>query len=107
MQLVQCNLESAWGLAVAGCGNSDGLSEQSMEIVAVGLFGGEVMLTKMTFSLGVPALSGSVEPFRVILGEQWMALGLDPRSTFPSLTSRGIDPFSEMSIQDRRRKIRS
>ena len=37
--------ESAWGLAVAGCGNSDGLSEQSMEIVAVGLVGRDVMLT--------------------------------------------------------------
>src|SRR5271155_2443600 len=56
-RLVQCYLESAWGLAVAGCGNSDGLSDQSMEIVAVGLFGGEVMLTKMTFFLGVPAFN--------------------------------------------------
>src|SRR5277367_3634799 len=34
-------LESTWGLALAGCGNSDGLSEQSVEIVATGLFGGE------------------------------------------------------------------
>ena len=103
-QLVQCNLESAWGLAVAGCGNCDGLSEQSMEIVTGGLFGREVTLKKLTFLLGVP-------PFRVILGEKWIALGLDPRSTFPSSTSPGIDPFSEMSIQDRRpqmdRKIRS
>jgi hypothetical protein len=102
---------SAWGLALAGCGNSDGLSEQSMEIVAVGLFGGEVMLTKWIFFPGVPALFGSVQPFRVILGEEWIALGLDPRSTFPSSTSPGIDPFSEMSIQDRwpqmDRKIRS
>ena len=78
-RLGQCNLESAWGLAVAGCGNSDGLSEQSMEIVAAGPFGGEVMLTKLTFLLGVPALFGSVQPFRVILGEEWIALGLDPR----------------------------
>ena len=113
-RLVQCNLESAWGLAVAGCGNSDGLSEQSMEIVAVGLFGGEVMrqVTKGTsFLVGGPALFGSVQPFRVILGEEWITLGLDPRSTFPSSTSPGIDPFSEISIQDRRpqmdRKIRS
>src|SRR5271170_3684778 len=71
-QLVQCNLESAWGCAVAGCGNSDGLSEQSMEIVAVGLFGGEVMLTKRASILGVPALFGSLQPFRVILGEEWI-----------------------------------
>jgi hypothetical protein len=59
-RLAQCNLESAWVLAVAGCGNSDGLSEQSMEIVAVGIFGEEVMLTKLAFFLGVPALFGSV-----------------------------------------------
>src|SRR5271156_1970572 len=98
---VQRNLESAWGLAVAGCGNSDGLREQSMEIVAGGLFGGEVMLTKVTFFLGVPALFGSVQPFRVILGEEWIAVGLDPRSTFPSSTSPGIDPFYERPIQDR------
>ena len=81
---------------------------QISSIVAVG---GEVMLTKMTFFLGVPALFGSVQPFRVILGEEWIALGLDPRSTFPCSTSLGIDPFSEISIQDRRpqmdRKIRS
>ena len=49
--VVQSNLESAWGLAVAGCGNSDGLIEQSIEIVTVGLFGGEVILTKPTFFL--------------------------------------------------------
>ena len=42
-RLVQCNLESAWGLAVAGCGNSGGLS---VEIVAIGLFGGEVVDTR-------------------------------------------------------------
>jgi hypothetical protein len=101
-RLVQCNLESAWSLAVAGCGKSDGLSEQSMEIVAVGLFGGEVMLIKAIIFLGVPALSVAVQPFQVILGEEWIALGLDPRSTFPSSTSPGIDPFSEMSIQDQR-----
>ena len=57
-RFLQCNLESAWGLAAAGCGNSDGLSEQSMEIVAAGPFGGEVMLTKLTFLLGVPASFG-------------------------------------------------
>src|SRR5271169_3223844 len=39
-RLVQHNLESAWGLAIAGCCNSDGLSEQNMEIVAVGLLAG-------------------------------------------------------------------
>ena len=77
-------LESTWGLALAGCGNSDGLNEQSIEIVAVGLFHGEVMLTKLTFLLGVPALFRYVQPFRVILGEEWIALGLDPRSTFLS-----------------------
>ena len=64
-RLVQHNLESAWALAVAGCGNSDGLNEQNMEIVAVGLFGGEVMLTKPTSFLGGPALFGSVQPFQV------------------------------------------
>ena len=32
-RVVQCNLESVWGLAVAGWGNSDGLSEKSIEIV--------------------------------------------------------------------------
>ena len=70
-----------------------------MEIVTIAVFGREVMLTKVTFLLGVPALFGSVQPFRVILGSQWIALGLDPRSTFLSSTSPGIDPFSEMSIQ--------
>ena len=56
-QLVQCNLESAWGLAVAGCGNSDGLSEQSMEIVAVGLFGREVVDTR-NYALGYGSCDG-------------------------------------------------
>ena len=59
-RLVQRNLESVWSLAVVGCGNSDGLSEKSMEIVAVGLFDGEVMLAKLTSFHGVPALLGSV-----------------------------------------------
>src|SRR5271170_2565752 len=110
-RLLQCNLESAWGLAVPGCGNSGGLSEQSMEIVAVGLFGRELILTKLAFLLGVPALFVSVESFQVVLGEEWIALGLDPRLTFPSSTSPGIDRLSQMSIQDRQpqmdRKIRS
>jgi hypothetical protein len=56
------------GLAIPGCDNSDGLSEQSREIVAAGLFGGEVMLTKPSYFLGVPALFGSVLPFRLIAG---------------------------------------
>src|SRR5271155_4782926 len=100
-RLVQCYLESAWGLAVAGCGNSGGLSEQSMEIVAIGLFGGEVIFTKLASFPGVPALFVSVQSFWVILGDEWIALGVDPRSTFPSSTSPGIDRFSEMSIKDR------
>ena len=107
-RLVQSNLESAWGLAVAGCGNSGGLSQQS---IAVGLFGGEVIFTKLASFPGVPALFVSVQSFRAILGEEWIAFGLDPRSTFPSSTSPGIDRFSEMSIKDRQpqmdRKIRS
>ena len=82
-----------------------------METVAVGLFGGEVILTKVAFLLGVPALFVYVQSFRVISGEEWIALGLDPRSTFPSSTPPGIDRFSEMSIQDRQpqmdRKIHS
>lgn len=65
--------------------------------------------------LGLMTLVGSCEDlqyphqpeakysFRVILGDEWIALGLGPGSTFISSKSRGIDPFCDVSIQDRRR----
>jgi hypothetical protein len=61
-----------------------------MEIVAVGLSGREVMVTKPTSFLAFD----SMQLFWVILGEEWIALGLGPRSTFPSIAP-GINPFFE------------
>ena len=82
-----------------------------MEIVAVGTIwrgGDKADILFFFFFFRNSALFRPVQLFQVILGEEWIALGLDPRSTFHYL---GIDPFSEMSVQDRRlqmdRKIRS